>query len=145
MQKKGGGGGGGKGEKAGKQQTERSGGGSSKATSNEDPYDFSALDADINAAIERLRESLSKLRSGGRFNPETLENLRVQVEKSSNAKVKLSDVAQVIPKGRTVQVVVGTKDVSGISETDTGRQQLMTFFDSTSSRYPRPSKAATCP
>jgi ribosome recycling factor len=54
---------------------------------------------------------LSKLRAGGRFNPELLENLRVQPDKNNAERVKLSDVAQVVPKGRTVQVIVGEKDV----------------------------------
>lgn len=85
--------------------------GSAAATA-EDPSDFSALEADIAAAVERLKDDLSKLRAGGRFNPEVLENLRVQPEKSSTAKVKLGDLAQVVPKGRTVQVIVGEKDVS---------------------------------
>lgn len=58
-----------------------------------------------------MRDDLSKLRAGGRFNPELLENLRVQPDKSSASKVRLSDVAQVVPKGRTVQVLVGEKDV----------------------------------
>jgi len=81
------------------------------AASADDPSDFSALEADIAAAVERLKDDLSKLRAGGRFNPELLENLRVQPDKSSTAKVRLSDVAQVVPKGRTVQVLVGEKDV----------------------------------
>lgn len=76
-----------------------------------DPFDYSSLETDINTTIERLKDDLSKLRAGGRFNPEVLENLRVQLEKSSNQTVRLSDVAQVIPKGRTVQIMVGEKDV----------------------------------
>jgi len=58
-----------------------------------------------------LKNDLSKLRAGGRFNPEVLENLRVQPDKSSKETVKVSDVAQVIPKGRTVQLMIGEKDV----------------------------------
>lgn len=77
----------------------------------DDPSDFSALEADIAAAVERLKDDLSKLRAGGRFNPELLENLRVQPDKNSPSKVRLSDVAQVVPKGRTVQVLAGEKDV----------------------------------
>nr|POF19930.1 ribosome-recycling factor [Quercus suber] len=76
----------------------------------EDPFDFSALETDINTTIERLKDELSKLRAGGRFNPEVLESLRVQPEKSSNKTVRLDDVAQVIPKGRVVQIVVGEKE-----------------------------------
>ncbi|KAK4938083.1 hypothetical protein LTR10_021404 [Elasticomyces elasticus] len=82
----------------------------SSSTPSDDPSDFSALEADIATCIERLKNDLSKLRAGGRFNPETLENLRVAPQKSSTSTVKLSDVAQVIPKGRTVQIMVGEKD-----------------------------------
>ncbi|KAI5366492.1 Putative ribosome recycling factor, RRF superfamily [Septoria linicola] len=80
------------------------------ATGAEDPYDFSDLEGDIAGTLERLKNDLSKLRAGGRFNPEVVENLRVQPDKQSNQTVKLNDVAQVIPKGRTVQILVGEKD-----------------------------------
>ncbi|EME79326.1 uncharacterized protein MYCFIDRAFT_190278 [Pseudocercospora fijiensis CIRAD86] len=76
----------------------------------EDPYDFSTLEADIASTLERLKNDLSKLRAGGRFNPEVVENLRVQPDKANNQTVKLSDVAQVIPKGRIVQILVGEQD-----------------------------------
>lgn len=69
------------------------------------------LEADIGKAIERLKNDLSKLRAGGRFNPEVLEALRVKVGKES---VRLGDVAQVVPKGRQVQVLVGEEEVSGL-------------------------------
>lgn len=82
------------------------------SSGSEDPSDFSALEEEIAKTIERLRSDLSKLRSGGRFNPDVLEALRVQLGKGSDsAVVKLGDVAQVIPKGRTVQVLVGEQDV----------------------------------
>lgn len=77
----------------------------------DDPFDFSGLEADIASSLERLKNDLSKLRAGGRFNPEVVENLRVQLEKGNSKTIKLSDVAQVIPKGRTVQILVGEKDV----------------------------------
>lgn len=83
------------------------------AAATEDPYDFSGLESDIASTLERLRNDLSKLRAGGRFNPEVVENLRVQPDKQSNQTVKLNDVAQVILKGRTVQILVGEKDVGG--------------------------------
>jgi ribosome recycling factor len=35
----------------------------------------------------------------------------VQPDKNNAERVKLSDVAQVVPKGRIVQVIVGEKDV----------------------------------
>ena len=87
---------------------------SSGSGSSDDASDFSALEAEIQKAIEKLRGDLSKLRSGGRFNPDVLEALRVQLGKASgSAMVKLGDVAQVVPKGRVVQVLVGEQDVSG--------------------------------
>ncbi|KAK5172156.1 uncharacterized protein LTR77_003794 [Saxophila tyrrhenica] len=82
----------------------------SKSGPSDDPYDFSTLDADIATAVERLKNDLSKLRAGGRFNPEVLENLRVQPDKRSNQTVKLNDLAQVVPKGRTVQILVGEQE-----------------------------------
>lgn len=36
----------------------------------------------------------------------------MQPDKGSDSRVKLNDLAQVIPKGRTVQIIVGEKDVS---------------------------------
>ena len=85
---------------------------SSSSSGSDDASDFSALEEEIQKAMERLRSDLNKLRSGGRFNPDLLEALRVQLGKGSDAAfVKLGDVAQVIPKGRTVQVLVGEQDV----------------------------------
>jgi ribosome recycling factor len=83
----------------------------SRGPAGDDPYDFSALDADIAAATERLKDDLSKLRAGGKFNPQVLENLRVQPDKKSKETYKINDLAQVIPKGRTVQILVGEQDV----------------------------------
>ncbi|MCJ1435884.1 hypothetical protein MMC27_005260 [Xylographa pallens] len=76
-----------------------------------DPYDFSALDAGIARALERLADELAKLKPGGRFNPDALEALRVSLVKGSRETVKLADVAQVVPRGgRTVVVLVGEAD-----------------------------------
>ena len=75
------------------------------------PSTLTTLESDIATAIERLKNDLSKLRAGGRFNPEVLENLRVKLDKSANQTVKLSDVAQVVPKGRVVEITVWEKDV----------------------------------
>jgi multidrug efflux pump subunit AcrB len=100
-----------KGGKAARDESKSQSASQKDAAPAEDPSDFTALEADIAAAVERLKDDLSKLRAGGRFNPELLENLRVQPDKNSGSKVRLSDVAQVVPKGRTVQVLVGEKDV----------------------------------
>jgi ribosome recycling factor len=79
----------------------------------EDPFDFSTLESGIEKSIERLKSDLSKLRTGGRFNPEVLENVRVQLSKDNKATERLGDLAQVLPKGgRSLMVLVGEKDVS---------------------------------
>lgn len=90
----------------------------------EDPYDFSSLESGIEKTHEKLKNDLTKLRTGGRFNPEVLENLKVQLKKDSKENIKLGDLAQVIPKGRTVMVLVGEKDVCYL-----GNQIIMQFTD----------------
>lgn len=81
----------------------------------EDPYDFSTLESGIEKVLEKLKNDLSKLRTGGRFNPEVLENLRVHLVKDSKASEKLGDLAQVLPKGgRSLMILVGEKDVSSM-------------------------------
>jgi ribosome recycling factor len=81
----------------------------------EDPYDFSTLEAGIQKTLTKLQDDLSKLRTGGRFNPELLESVRVQLTKDSKQSVRLGDLAQVVPKrGKSVVVLVGEADVSGI-------------------------------
>jgi ribosome recycling factor len=58
-----------------------------------------------------LKDELSKLRTGGRFNPETLENLRVRLDKDSKKTERLGDLAQVLPKtGRSLMILVGEKE-----------------------------------
>ncbi|MCJ1415549.1 hypothetical protein MMC32_001881 [Xylographa parallela] len=94
-----------------------------------DPYDFSALEAGIDRALERLNDELSKLKPGGRFNPDVLEALRVSLVKGSRETVKLADVAQVIPRGgRTVVVLVGEADVSPLPIPHAYRRVLFTSF-----------------
>jgi ribosome recycling factor len=79
----------------------------------EDPFDFSTLEAGIQKSLDKLKNDLLKLRTGGRFNSETLENVRVQLSKDSKATERLGDLAQVLPKGgRSLMVLVGEKDVS---------------------------------
>lgn len=78
-----------------------------------DPNDFSKLEAGITKALERLKNNLSKLHTGGRFNPDILANVRVHLEKGSKTSIRLGDLAQVLPKGgRSVIVLVSEKDVS---------------------------------
>lgn len=86
------------------------------AAGSDDPFDFSELESGISKAHDKLKDELSKLRAGGRFNPELLENLRVQLvnkdKESGKESVRLGDVAQVVPRGRVLGVMVGEKDVS---------------------------------
>ncbi|GAD92644.1 ribosome recycling factor domain-containing protein [Paecilomyces variotii No. 5] len=85
---------------------------SSKAdATNVDPFDLSQLNDGIRDAVTRLKNDVSKLRSGGRFNPEALENLRVHLVKGGKETIKLGQLAQVVPKGgRIVTVLVGEED-----------------------------------
>ncbi|EEP76618.1 predicted protein [Uncinocarpus reesii 1704] len=79
----------------------------------EDPLDFSSLTNGIQDAVSRLKEDISKLRPGGRLNPELIENVRVTVKSGSTGKesVKLNELAQVIPKGgRTITILLGEED-----------------------------------
>lgn len=98
-----------KGGKAAKQEARSSG----AEEEVEDPHDFSTLETGIKKTLDKLQEDLSKLRTGGRFNPELLESVRVQLNKDHKATIRLGDLAQVVPKGgRTVTVLVGEADVS---------------------------------
>lgn len=77
----------------------------------DDVYDFSNLEAGILKAMERLTHNLSELRAGGRFNPNIIESLNVTLPKGGGT-AKLRDLAQVVPRGRNITVVVGEEDVS---------------------------------
>lgn len=79
----------------------------------EDPFDFSTLHDGIEKSLEKLKNDLSRLRTGGRFNPEILENVRVHLNKDNKASERLGDLAQVLPKGgRSIMLLVGEKEVS---------------------------------
>lgn len=102
-----------------KKDKKSKGGGSESASSSsepavggEDPFDFSAFEDSIKRAIETLKTDVSKIRTGGRLNPEVIENFKVVVDKSKKETVRLGDLAQVIPKGgRMVTVLVGDEEV----------------------------------
>lgn len=73
----------------------------------DDPFDLTALDADLSTAIDRLKAALAQLRTGGRFNPASLESLRVQPDKHEKTTYPLRDLAQVIPRsGREIHLLV---------------------------------------
>ncbi|KAF2862598.1 ribosome recycling factor, partial [Piedraia hortae CBS 480.64] len=68
---------------------------------------FSQLESDVLRVINPLKKELSELRPGGRFNTAALEKLPTCVDKRASKTVRLGDVAQLVPRGRTVQVLVG--------------------------------------
>ncbi|TVY49813.1 Ribosome-recycling factor [Lachnellula occidentalis] len=77
----------------------------------EDPFDFSELNSGVEKALKKLENDLSKLRTGGRFNPEVLDNLRVSLSKESKKTERLGDLANVMPNGgRMLMVLVGQKE-----------------------------------
>lgn len=83
----------------------------SSSAPSEDPFDLSQLHNGISTAIARLKDDLSKLRAGGRFNTAVLESLRVQLSKDSKDSAKLGDLAQVVPKGgRMVTLLAAEED-----------------------------------
>ncbi|CAE6995439.1 hypothetical protein P3342_000114 [Pyrenophora teres f. teres] len=78
-------------------------------TATDKAYDVSELEASILKALEKLTHDLSQLRSGGRLNPDIVENLKVQLGTASHGKesVRLRDIAQVVPRGRVLNVICG--------------------------------------
>ncbi|KAF1952523.1 ribosome recycling factor [Byssothecium circinans] len=75
-------------------------------------FDLSNLESQILKAIEKLTHDLSQLRSGGRLNPEVVESLKVQLgiagkEGTGKETVRLGDIAQVVPRGRVINVICG--------------------------------------
>jgi ribosome recycling factor len=82
------------------------------ATPTDEALDVGQLESQILKAMERLTHELSQLRSGGRLNPDIVESLKVQLGTQSAGKetVRLGDIAQVVPKGRVLNVMVSEPD-----------------------------------
>ncbi|QSZ29699.1 hypothetical protein DSL72_004216 [Monilinia vaccinii-corymbosi] len=100
-----------KGHKSSPSESEGGSSSSTAAAEESDPFDFSALQAGIDKSLEKLKDDLGKLRTGGRFNPEVLEGLRVKLGKDAKESFRLGDLAQVLPKGgRSIVLMVGEKD-----------------------------------
>ncbi|KAF7158547.1 hypothetical protein CNMCM6106_005319 [Aspergillus hiratsukae] len=76
----------------------------------EDPYDLSSLEKGIVAAVARLKDELSKLRMGGRFNTESLEDLKVSLSKGSKETISLGELAQVVPKGGRMITILASEE-----------------------------------
>jgi ribosome recycling factor len=78
----------------------------------DDQLDFSQLQCEIADAVLKLKNEMSKLRTGGRFNAEAIESLRLSLAKGNKNNVRVGDLAQVVPKGgRTLMILVGEEDV----------------------------------
>ncbi|KAI1004232.1 hypothetical protein K3495_g3978 [Podosphaera aphanis] len=98
-------------------------------TQDSNPRDFSTLHSEIEACLAKLSSELGKLRPGGRFNPELLENLRVKIRASKQTE-RLGDLAQVLPKGgRNLNILVGERDhvkpiISSIQTSELNLQPL---------------------
>ena len=82
-------------------------------TPTDEAYDVSGLEAQILKAIEKLTHELSQLRSGGKLNPDIVESLKVQLGTAGHGKetVRLGDIAQVVPRGRVLNVICGEEGV----------------------------------
>ncbi|XPS92435.1 ribosome-recycling factor [Ascochyta lentis] len=78
-------------------------------TPTDDIYDMAELEASILKAIEKLTHNLGQLRSGGRLNPDIVENLKVQLGTAGQGKetLRLGDIAQVVPRGRVLNIICG--------------------------------------
>lgn len=86
--------------------------GSKNAATSDDPEDLSVVQNGIANAVSRLKDDLSKLRAGGRFNTGAFESLRVHLKEPKET-VKLGELAQVVPRGgRMTTVLVSEEDVS---------------------------------
>lgn len=83
------------------------------ATPTDEAYDVSGLEAEVLKAIEKLTHELSQLRSGGKMNPDIVESLKVQLGTAGHGKetVRLGDIAQVVPRGRVLNVICGEDSV----------------------------------
>lgn len=86
------------------------------STATDEAFDLSGLESEILKAIEQLTHKLSQLRGGGRLNPEVVEGLKVQLgvagkDGTGKETVRLADIAQVVPRGRTLHVICGDAEV----------------------------------
>lgn len=71
------------------------------------------MEAKIKKAVDKFKDKVSSVRTGGRFNPQSIESVRVVADKNSKETVRLGDLAQVIPKGgRMVAILAGDEEVS---------------------------------
>ena len=109
-----------------------------------DASDFTMLHEGITKSLTKLDDDLSKLRTGGRFNPELLESVRVSLDKESKETFKISELAQVLPKGgRSLMILVGEHDhvkhiISGIQMSDINLQPVQDPHNANQLNIPLP-------
>ncbi|KAI5289999.1 ubiquitin-protein ligase peroxin 12 [Ascosphaera acerosa] len=86
-----------------------SNGGSSRAKATQDgepDLGLATLEKAIEDAIARMKEDVAKLRTGGRFDPQLIEQLKVSLNKKKDT-ARIGDLAHVVPKGgRTIAVLL---------------------------------------
>lgn len=82
----------------------------------DDPTDFSALEAQIERIVAGLREEVKRIKPGG-VDVQAVEDVRVTLKKGGSADkgekevVKVGELAQVVPRGRVLLLLVGEKEV----------------------------------
>lgn len=113
-------------------------------TPTDEVYDMSELEASILKAIEKLTHDLAQLRSGGRLNPDIVESLKVQLGTAGHGKetVRLGDIAQVVPRGRVLNVICGD---DAVSRRQRPHPSNVLIDCSTSNPSPRPSPRRLIP
>lgn len=78
-----------------------------------DPFDLEELKSDIAKALGDFKTFVASLSRDGRLKPDDIDGLRVKLDKGKQE--RMSAVAQVIPKGRIMEIIVGDKTVGGTS------------------------------
>ncbi len=74
----------------------------------EDPFNLSDVEYGFDRVGEKHEAQLKLLRSGGRFNPDTIGAVPVRPDKNSPVAYPLRELAQVVVNGgRTISIMVG--------------------------------------
>ncbi|KAI4171402.1 MAG: hypothetical protein LQ343_004258 [Gyalolechia ehrenbergii] len=85
------------------------------ANDNADPTDFSTFESEIERIVTGLRNEVRKIRPGG-LSVEDVESVKVTLKKAGGPDkgekftVKMVEMAQVVPRGRVMVVLVGEKE-----------------------------------
>ncbi|KAI2638462.1 ribosome recycling factor domain-containing protein [Xylaria nigripes] len=73
----------------------------------EEPLNFADVESRLQKHAEHFRFALKKTNASGRFDPDVVGSLRVQVDKKASTTYPLRELAQVVPRGgRTVSLLV---------------------------------------